>query len=936
MLRKIALMVLCGSSVIADTHYVDLNSSSPTSPYTTWATAATNIQDAVNVALSNSTVIVTNGTYFISSEIVVNKTLTIQSVNGFESTIVDGNQQSRCFNLYDHEITISGFTIQNSKGSGGGGGVYCYTTTPVVSNCVIRNNSARDGGGMYRGTVNNCTFFKNSASDDGGGMYQGIANNCIFNSNSARDKGGGVFYGMVNNCRFIANSTSYNASSVGGGGMYGGTANNSLFTENSTASQYGGGMYGGTASNCTFTANSTSRNTPLHGGYGGGMYNGAVANCILWYNKPNDLSSATAQYSCSPNVTHGIDGNITNAPVIISSYHIASNSPCRGAGNPAYTFGADLDGQPWLNPPSMGCDEYYDETVDERPIYVSKLGNDSNDGRSWATAKVSIQAGVDAQLHPFGRVIVGDGTYILESAITVDKAVEIQSENGSEAAIVDGNQQTTCFDLKFYENRVIGFTIQNGDNNNNGGGVYCSGLPPVVSNCVIRSNSASNGGGMYDGTANDCIFSSNSAVGAGGGMYGGIANNCDFFENSGSFYPSSIYVGGGGMYYGTANNCTFSGNSGAYGGGMRYGTATDCTISNNYSSTGGGGLYGVSGSHCMIIDNYSSEDGGGACSGTLDDSVIKGNVALFGDGGGIYSGTANNCKIIENSAGGNGGGVYGSTLKNCEINDNYSEYDGGGIHNGTAYNCTLIDNYAENDGSTISIGKVYNSIIYFDQYAPLGNMFGEGASVVFSCAPLLRHGGQGNITNAPQFVATSDGNYRLGINSPCINAGLNFEVQTETDGDGNPRIVFGAVDMGAYEYQGADYVADNDNDGLTNVEELHYGTNPNNPDSDSDGFDDGVEVSSGLNPLLPDSWIPDYVVANGETFGLYPSNVVLDVAVGQMLLTTINGEVQLSLQLEQAVDLVNDSWTNSGDAVEWVLPVDPDKQFFRVRSSPVD
>lgn len=44
---------------------------------------------------------------------------------------------------------------------------------------------------------------------------------------------------------------------------------------------------------------------------------------------------------------------------------------------------------------------------------------------------------------------------------------------------------------------------------------------------------------------------------------------------------------------------------------------------------------------------------------------------------------------------------------------------------------------------------------------------------------------------------------------------------------------------------------DTDQDGLSNEEEIAYGTDPDNPDSDHDSYTDGTEVKSGYNPLMP-------------------------------------------------------------------------------------
>src|SRR5262249_7493250 len=147
--------------------YVNANNPNPVPQYTNWATAATTIQEAVDVALPGDEIVVTNGLYatggravfgLMTNRVVVDRTVTLPSVNGPDVTMVQGYQVPGVTNgdgairgvYLTSGSSLVGFTVTNgatrSAGDGvqeqSGAGVFCADLSAVVSNCVLTANAA--------------------------------------------------------------------------------------------------------------------------------------------------------------------------------------------------------------------------------------------------------------------------------------------------------------------------------------------------------------------------------------------------------------------------------------------------------------------------------------------------------------------------------------------------------------------------------------------------------------------------------------------------------------------------------------------------------------------------------------------------------------------------------------------------------------------------
>lgn len=701
-------------------------------------------------------------------------------------------------NNLDNTAVLDGFTITGGNANSNnldmfGGGVLNFNSSPTFANCSFSNNRGFYGAGVSNSfsspRLTNCNFSGNAALGDfgyGGGMFSDNSSspsllNCSFSNNSSNYGGGMYSYSSsptLNNCGFFGNS-----GIISGGGMV---------NENSSS----------VIINCTFSNNSSN--------VGGGIINSssspALTNCIVWGNAANS-DAGIYNNNSTPNITYsiiqgsgynGADGNWDKDPLFVNmssgNLRLQSASPAIDAGNDAVNnTSLDLDGNTRKidavaggSQIDIGAYEYQNNGA--AIIYVKADASGANNGTSWTDAYHSLQdalskvgSGTTAQIwvaagtykptsDPFGNTSPDDPrmkTFVMKNGLTIYGGFA-----GTEEELSQRDWKTNV-------------TILSGDFNND----------DIITNSGRTLSITNNGENSYHVVLNLYNHVDNSAILDGFTITGGNANDSRGGNNA----------GGGGMYNFNSSpgvhNCIFTGNY-AYsqGAGVQnyyYSSAvanpvfSNCSFSKNYSYGIGGGMFNIAASpvtltNCSFSGNYASEGAGMynySSVITLINSKFSGNGA-FG------------ASVMKNVA------SSSATLINCSISGNNS--DGTGI---------------DNQSSSLT---VTNSILWGNNNAYGIDISNDNTSTInYSLIQGINPTGTGNLdgtvaANDPLFVNAADGDVHLQACSPAVNAGNNSANITTSDLDNNNRKV-GAIDMGAYEYQGTvtvnTWVLDKDNDG---------------------------------------------------------------------------------------------------------------------------
>ena len=166
------------------------------------------IQEAINEAENGSIIYVPSDVYY--EQIVINKTISLIGEN-VSTTIIDGNNGGTIVKITADNVTIAGFTVQNSGWGWYKNGIHVYR----ADNCEMKNNFLLHNCQNIRlNCSQNSRVLDNTIDGDGYGIRLINSFNCTAIGNNVSNCIGGVHLQNATSCTVKRNRFTQNSQGV--------------------------------------------------------------------------------------------------------------------------------------------------------------------------------------------------------------------------------------------------------------------------------------------------------------------------------------------------------------------------------------------------------------------------------------------------------------------------------------------------------------------------------------------------------------------------------------------------------------------------------------------------------------------------------------------------------------------------------------------------
>ena len=609
------------------------------------------LREAVDDATGGDTITfdssLAGGTITLSSEIDIDKTLTIDG-QGLSSRIqIIGSPTNRVFNIGTSAVATLEYLDISGAQAVYGGGIFNGGALHL-NNCSVSGNTATYGGAIYNDTgtitITESTFFNNSVTGLGGAINSYAGNVTVtastFDQNHAGSSGGGIYLdsGAI---MILGNSTLFNNDSSLGGGIYnnGSTVymSNNTFSENS-ATTAAGGIYNSTGSSLHMA------NTILADSSSGGSPGGDCVNAGSLSTSTNNLvedNTCSAAVSGDPGLYPLEDNGGPTKTMAIGSGSLAFD-----AGDPGTCELVDQRGV--VRPHGAQCDiGAFESAAGLEVNSTADPGSDLICDDAECTLREAIEVAAGGDTITFDTDLAGD-VITLGAVLNISKDLTIDASGLTPTVSLNGGDTVQLMKVRSATVDIDHLDFVDGLADD-GGAIENFDSTLTVSNSRFESNSAGNGGAINnddaDLTVTDCTFITNTASSSGGAIKS--------YQGTVTISGSTFKVNGSGQYGGailnndstmTVTNSSFYLNDADdYGGGIfNYEgilTVSNSTLSENSALLGGGGINNTASSTLHLKNTIvaNSPDGGDCVNnGTISTNIH--NLVMDGSCSPAYSG----------------------------------------------------------------------------------------------------------------------------------------------------------------------------------------------------------------------------------------------------------------------------------------------------------